>query len=216
MRASVRWTAILFSLLISPSNATIFPVASVGDIFTGSMTINPATPCSTCSNSPGFIYQTFFDAGSIAVNVDGASFAGNSLYIEVLYNMTPPIGQWSGYTTTPTGSISIILDGTTPSASIFPLGLSSYTPQSYVSQILFDGVDSTVYPNEDYSYAGTFTSLTQLDASGDFSFTGVITNFEELAEAVPEPSTWVMLLIGFAGIGAMSYRRRKNIMARAA
>jgi hypothetical protein len=30
---------------------------------------------------------------------------------------------------------------------------------------------------------------------------------------VPEPSTWAMLLIGFAGIGAMVYRRRNRIAA---
>jgi hypothetical protein len=29
---------------------------------------------------------------------------------------------------------------------------------------------------------------------------------------VPEPSTWAMMLIGFAGIGAMAYRRRKSAM----
>jgi hypothetical protein len=28
--------------------------------------------------------------------------------------------------------------------------------------------------------------------------------------AVPEPSTWAMLILGFAGIGAMAYRRRKS------
>jgi PEP-CTERM motif len=27
--------------------------------------------------------------------------------------------------------------------------------------------------------------------------------------AVPEPSTWAMMILGFAGIGAMTYRRRK-------
>jgi PEP-CTERM motif len=32
--------------------------------------------------------------------------------------------------------------------------------------------------------------------------------------AVPEPSTWAMLLIGFAGIGFAAYRRRLKIMAR--
>jgi hypothetical protein len=30
--------------------------------------------------------------------------------------------------------------------------------------------------------------------------------------AVPEPSTWAMMLIGFAGIGAMAYHRRKGAM----
>jgi hypothetical protein len=29
--------------------------------------------------------------------------------------------------------------------------------------------------------------------------------------AIPEPSTWAMLLIGFAGLGFMAYRRRNQI-----
>jgi hypothetical protein len=33
--------------------------------------------------------------------------------------------------------------------------------------------------------------------------------------AVPEPSTWAMMILGFAGIGAMTYRRRKNAMLAA-
>jgi hypothetical protein len=31
-----------------------------------------------------------------------------------------------------------------------------------------------------------------------------------LAASAPEPSTWAMLLLGFAGIGFMAYRRRKG------
>ena len=34
----------------------------------------------------------------------------------------------------------------------------------------------------------------------------------EIAAAVPEPSTWAMMVLGFAGIGAMTYRRRKSAM----
>lgn len=32
----------------------------------------------------------------------------------------------------------------------------------------------------------------------------------ELASAVPEPSTWAMMLLGFAGLGFMAYRRKNN------
>ena len=28
--------------------------------------------------------------------------------------------------------------------------------------------------------------------------------------AVPEPSTWAMMILGFAGVGAMAYRRRNQ------
>ena len=30
-----------------------------------------------------------------------------------------------------------------------------------------------------------------------------------IARAVPEPSTWAMMILGFAGVGYMTYRRRK-------
>jgi hypothetical protein len=35
------------------------------------------------------------------------------------------------------------------------------------------------------------------------------TGVQEIATAVPEPSTWAMMLLGFAGVGYMTYRRRK-------
>ena len=38
------------------------------------------------------------------------------------------------------------------------------------------------------------------------AFTIVVT---QLAAAVPEPSTWAMMILGFAGVGFMAYRRRK-------
>ena len=28
--------------------------------------------------------------------------------------------------------------------------------------------------------------------------------------AVPEPSTWAMMILGFAGVGYLTYRRRKT------
>ncbi|WP_368732308.1 PEPxxWA-CTERM sorting domain-containing protein [Streptococcus pyogenes] len=36
-----------------------------------------------------------------------------------------------------------------------------------------------------------------------------------VASAVPEPSTWAMMLLGFAGLGLMAYRRSKTLMAAA-
>ena len=37
-----------------------------------------------------------------------------------------------------------------------------------------------------------------------------------VAPAVPEPSTWAMMILGFAGIGFMAYRRKNQITVRAA
>jgi hypothetical protein len=37
---------------------------------------------------------------------------------------------------------------------------------------------------------------------------GTITS--ELVPGVPEPATWAMMILGFCGVGAMTYRRRKT------
>jgi hypothetical protein len=36
------------------------------------------------------------------------------------------------------------------------------------------------------------------------------TNAQALTSAVPEPSTWAMMLLGFAGVGFMAYRRKSK------
>jgi hypothetical protein len=53
-------------------------------------------------------------------------------------------------------------------------------------------------------------TLLLVDGNGHFS----TTTFDTVA-AVPEPSTWAMMILGFAGIGFMAYRR-KNKMALSA
>jgi hypothetical protein len=48
---------------------------------------------------------------------------------------------------------------------------------------------------------------------GDTAFP--LTVSSSVVDAVPEPSTWAMMILGFAGIGAMTYRRRKSAMIAA-
>jgi outer membrane lipase/esterase len=39
--------------------------------------------------------------------------------------------------------------------------------------------------------------------------------FLSIAAPVPEPSTWAMMILGFAGVGFLTYRRRKSAMLAA-
>ena len=48
--------------------------------------------------------------------------------------------------------------------------------------------------------------VTQVTFTADGVFTGTMTAIT----AVPEPSTWAMLILGFAGIGFMAYRRKSK------
>ena len=48
--------------------------------------------------------------------------------------------------------------------------------------------------------------VTQVTFTGDGAFTGTMT----AVTAVPEPSTWAMMILGFAGVGFMVYRRKSK------
>ncbi len=54
-----------------------------------------------------------------------------------------------------------------------------------------------------FQFTGTY-SLGAATGSGTFN-----------VSAVPEPSTWAMMLLGFAGIGFITYRRRKSVVLAA-
>ena len=47
----------------------------------------------------------------------------------------------------------------------------------------------------------------------DLLFTGGVGNIA--VGGVPEPSTWAMMILGFAGVGYMTYRRKRQANALA-
>ena len=68
---------------------------------------------------------------------------------------------------------------------------------------------------DDITYAGVAADGDSLMMTSDFVFFIVTSRTQEigsftatLAPAVPEPSTWAMLLMGFCGLGFMAYRRK--------
>jgi hypothetical protein len=86
------------------------------------------------------------------------------------------------------------------------------TPGQTVSGFLVGDTSTTPLtsiPWFAYAYGGTYTG------GGNFS-TDVNPGFEGVAGAgsvIPEPSTWAMMLLGFAGLGFAGYRRRTARLA---
>jgi hypothetical protein len=70
---------------------------------------------------------------------------------------------------------------------------------------LFSGLGATIDTTQSQiiGYPGGF------DVSTDITGTFVV------ASAVPEPSTWALMILGFFGIGAMTYRRRMGAIVAA-
>jgi PEP-CTERM motif len=87
-----------------------------------------------------------------------------------------------------------------------------YTPMGYTSGAALSG--TATYDNQ------TIATLGLTDGSYVYTWgTGVhadrITLDVRTVSAVPEPSTWAMMILGFVGVGAMTYRRRKSTMLAA-
>ena len=140
----------------------------------------------------------------------------------------------AGYTNSFAGATSTVLYGidavtrslvrsTDPNAGIYvttnlagnpfqPLGISTLTAASRVGfDILFsDGANSAFLTVDDLFYSVDLTSgaATSLGSIG-------VANIRGITAAVPEPGTWVMMILGFMTMGMMLRRRRDRSLAAA-
>jgi hypothetical protein len=60
------------------------------------------------------------------------------------------------------------------------------------------------------SSVGSYFSPTCGGEICGFPLSGTVLNGNAVTSAVPEPSTWAMMLLGFAGVGFMAYRRKSK------
>jgi hypothetical protein len=60
---------------------------------------------------------------------------------------------------------------------------------------------------------GNSTVETEFSGAPIFVVSGTITEGPGMTAAVPEPSTWAMMILGFMGVGFMAYRRKRNGLA---
>ncbi len=73
------------------------------------------------------------------------------------------------------------------------------------------GATGSTIATKGFAATGTVVSIAYLTSRTNFDFAiDNITFNEPLAGAVPEPSTWAMMILGFAGIGVMAYRRKSK------
>jgi len=88
---------------------------------------------------------------------------------------------------------------------LFDFSLSSADAAAFNFQAGYGPVTGTgVFALNQFQDVATSAGPLSFDSSGDVQFSS------SGASAVPEPSTWAMMLIGFAGLGFAGYRRAKN------
>lgn len=113
----------------------------------------------------------------------------------------------------------------TPSATPIVPGAPSWAPLGfeYNGRCFDSGCGYTGWIESNYTIAdaGTYTltfGVTNWDDTlweSGLAFAGVTVDGTPITGAVPEPSTWAMMILGFSGVGFMAYRRRKTTVATA-
>jgi PEP-CTERM motif len=163
----------------------------------------------------GFAYTPAF---SYTLDGIATQFGTNGCYNSPCYGQTVTIAIYLGLpgNLTLLGSGGIIpMPNTWVTASISPVDLTAGT--TYL--VAFENING-IYVN--MTDSGPVTTGEYYDETGDQSFNkgpngvaaigyGFETEFfgTPLA-AVPEPSTWAMMILGFAGVGFMAYRRKSK------
>ena len=127
-----------------------------------------------------------------SVDLDGTTGSGNS-----------PAGELQSLTSLTTGNYTVQFmfagneRGATPETTVISIGDESFslTPQSSQSYTL------TTLFFTNVSGPLSFTDLGPSDQQGNLIDNVVVTT------GVPEPSTWAMMMLGFAGLGYAAFRR---------
>ena len=133
----------------------------------------------------------FFNAGTVTLSIGGGPAVTFTDPTHVFSDQGPPGAGFEDVS-----SSEDILD--TVSASFATYDLTTSIGPIVGSSVINDGIS---FPTS----GGDFV----LTSAGDATFTSVASE----TNAIPEPSTWAMMLIGFAGLGYAGYRRARAAQA---
>jgi hypothetical protein len=102
---------------------------------------------------------------------------------------------------------TITLTGKGPEDGVYIFGEQTGVLHGFTT----NGVEINVASGLETGHPGISEVTIGATGSIGFEFLPPGTNFI-LTPAVPEPSTWAMMILGFAGVGFMAYRRRNSAM----
>ncbi len=132
---------------------------------------------------------------------DGSPYSGSGLL-----TLDRPVAA-SGLDTIAAADITgltFTIDGHT-----FGLGIPKFTlvTVQFLNGALYD-ITSSAFSSDNYVSLFTTAMYSYYDMHTGHGSNGVLTATLAATPAVPEPSTWAMLILGFAAVGFMAYRCR--------
>jgi hypothetical protein len=161
---------------------------------TPDVTFSVSSPINFLSGSLYTIGEFLASGGATVLS--GASELGNTLN-NTLFNFTGMVSVTNGqqFTVGHDDGLTLVINGQTvidePQPTSFNTDTATYTG-----------------PTGTYAFQLVYGEVLGAPAALEISL--------PLTSAVPEPSTWAMMILGFFGIGFMTYRQRKNTALRIA
>jgi PEP-CTERM motif len=123
----------------------------------------------------------------------------------VFISESDTVSRRSGETSSPiTSGLLSLFSGTPGSGTL--LDSSSILPLTSLAQsALIGGVNGDLLSapgNYFFEVSGNFVNPSNISA--------LVNGSISVSSAVPEPSTWAMMILGFAGVGFLAYRRKNK------
>lgn len=163
-------------------------------------------------------------AGATALALSSAANAGitigssSGLAGTPIVQNGPPITVSSTVASTPSGTFDAWFEFTNDAAGLYNIVVSSSTTGEIINYIKLQTSGGGTTLDEILGSSGTLNFDNVSLGSGTYrlAFGGsgaanaaATGNFTFYVQAVPEPATWALMLLGFAGVGvAMRFRRR--------
>jgi hypothetical protein len=174
-------------------------------LYTLAILLGAASAMPQAARAETLIGTTSSSTGLDGLVVDGTTYdvafiGGIGTSYNTTYPSTPP---------TFLGNTSGAFDAATAIAASFN-ALAVSTPQTEIYYVPATTVTSNFTTGTEVEFISTW--ITQ--SAGSFDNQTNVTNFNfavfTAASAVPEPSTWAMMILGFCGLGFMAYRHHSK------
>jgi hypothetical protein len=209
-----------FGLGARVAHANIIDLTNTGVNFSAGTLVDNAWSLVGGSNSLGLSYPA-----PAYTNTTNGTFPVGPW---VLNN--PGVSQWD----TPTNPLSTALDPSKDGTYTYQTAFTSTgTTGFFTGQFAADNAIASITVNGVTIYTGPGAPNNQFDHWTSFSYAGLLKNgqnlidfnlvnygqnggnpsglnVEFLTSGVPEVSTWAMMVMGFAGVGLLAYRRRRG------
>jgi hypothetical protein len=186
-------------------------------------TNNLITTTVTTGNDDGQTNNVFFVADSDANFVGNIGGQNTGVLVNFVSDVTMSVKDGFASSVTPTGGTWQSLTLTIASGTFSSLSFQLEGVESFTITASNGGVSEvTNVTNSDNQYTTisgsglTFVTITTDDPDGFKSMKQFEINQGAPPPAVPEPATWAMMLLGFAGVGFTAYRRRRTSAVRVA